>query len=121
MIKLIAFIDGSNYSKSVCDHSAWIAGRIEASVDLIHILGRRDESSTPVDLSGSIGLGGYGCLCILLYPCSFYHDSASFRLLSYQEPITDPEPFIPEKHHNQSQHEIRRRQPQQSHHGQSVV
>lgn len=57
MIKLIAFIDGSNYSKSVCDHSAWIAGRIEASVDLIHILGRRDESSTPVDLSGSIGLG----------------------------------------------------------------
>lgn len=57
MIKLIAFIDGSNYSKSVCDHSAWIAGRVEASVDLIHILGRRDESSTPVDLSGSIGLG----------------------------------------------------------------
>lgn len=57
MIKLIAFIDGSNYSKSVCDHTSWIAGRIEASVDLIHILGRRDESSTPVDLSGSIGLG----------------------------------------------------------------
>ena len=57
MIKLIAFIDGSNYSKSVCDHSAWIAGRIDASVDLIHILGRRDESSAPVDLSGSIGLG----------------------------------------------------------------
>lgn len=57
MIKLIAFVDGSNYSKSVCDHTAWIAGRIEASVDLIHILGRRDESTAPVDLSGSIGLG----------------------------------------------------------------
>lgn len=57
MIKLIAFVDGSNYSKSVCDHTAWIAGRIDASVDLIHILGRRDESTAPVDLSGSIGLG----------------------------------------------------------------
>lgn len=57
MIKLIAFIDGSNYSKSVCDHTAWIAGRIDASVDLIHVLGRRDESDAPVDLSGSIGLG----------------------------------------------------------------
>ena len=41
MMKLIAFVDGSNYSKSVCDHTAWIAGRIDATVDLIHILGRR--------------------------------------------------------------------------------
>jgi len=57
MMKLIAFVDGSNYSKSVCDHTAWIAGRIDATVDLIHILGRRDESNAPVDLSGSIGLG----------------------------------------------------------------
>ena len=57
MIKLIAFLDGSKYSKSVCDYAAWIAAKVAGSVDLIHVLGRRDESSAPVDLSGSIGLG----------------------------------------------------------------
>ncbi len=57
MIKLIAFIDRSIYAKSVCDHAAWIAGTISGSVDLIHVLGRRNEAEAPVDLSGSIGLG----------------------------------------------------------------
>jgi nucleotide-binding universal stress UspA family protein len=57
MIKLIAFVDRSPYAKSVCDHAAWIAGTVDGSVDLIHVLGRRDESDAPVDLSGSIGLG----------------------------------------------------------------
>src|SRR3546814_2717767 len=50
-------IDGSVYSQSVCDHAAWAAGRTGASVDLLHVLGRRDLSSEPVNLSGSIGLG----------------------------------------------------------------
>ncbi len=57
MIKLIAFVDGSNYTKSVCDHAAWVAVRIDGSVELIHVLGRRSDSAAPVDLSGSIGLG----------------------------------------------------------------
>jgi len=57
MIKLIAFLDGSKYSKSVCEYAAWIAVKMAGAVDLIHVLGRRDESSAPVDLSGSIGLG----------------------------------------------------------------
>ena len=57
MIKLIAFLDGSIYSKSVCEYAAWIAAKVGGSVDLIHVLGRRDESGAPVDLSGSIGLG----------------------------------------------------------------
>jgi len=57
MIKLIAFLDGSKYSKSVCEYTAWIAGKMDGAVDLIHVLGRRDESSAPVNLSGSIGLG----------------------------------------------------------------
>jgi nucleotide-binding universal stress UspA family protein len=57
MIKLIAFVDRSIYAKSVCDHAAWIAGTVNGSVDLIHVLGRRNESEAPVDLSGSIGLG----------------------------------------------------------------
>jgi hypothetical protein len=41
MIKLIAFLDGSIYSKSVCEYAAWIAAKVGGSVDLVHVLGRR--------------------------------------------------------------------------------
>jgi nucleotide-binding universal stress UspA family protein len=54
--KIIALVDGSIYSESVCAHAAWIATRTEAPVELIHILGRRDAPET-TDLSGSIRLG----------------------------------------------------------------
>ncbi len=57
MTQLIAVIDGSTYSESVCDHTAWIAKLSGASVALVHVLGRRDVSSEPANLSGSIGLG----------------------------------------------------------------
>ncbi|MEQ8815594.1 MAG: universal stress protein [Thalassobaculum sp.] len=57
MTRLIAMIDGSIYSKSVCDHAAWVAGRTGAAVEILHVLGRRDVSSEPANLSGSIGLG----------------------------------------------------------------
>lgn len=57
MTKLIALIDGSIYSGSVCDHAAWAASRLGASVEILHVLGRRDVSSEPANLSGSIGLG----------------------------------------------------------------
>lgn len=55
--KIIALIDGSEYSQSVCEHAAWIALRTQASIDVIHVLGRREVSSEPANLSGSIGLG----------------------------------------------------------------
>ncbi len=55
--KLIAAVDGSVYSQSVCDHAAWLAQRIQASIELVHVLGRRHGSSEPANLSGSIGLG----------------------------------------------------------------
>ena len=54
--KIIALIDGSIYSQSVCDHAAWIAGRTGATVELMHVLGRR-EGAEKTDLSGSIKLG----------------------------------------------------------------
>ncbi|MFD1194405.1 universal stress protein [Seohaeicola saemankumensis] len=54
--KIIALVDGSIYSESVCDHAAWIASRTEAPVELIHVLGRR-EAPAQHDLSGSIRLG----------------------------------------------------------------
>ena len=53
-MKLIALIDGSIYSQSVCDHAAWAATRAGATVEVLHVLGRRDVSSAPVDLSGNL-------------------------------------------------------------------
>jgi len=56
MTKLVALVDGSIYSQSVCDHAAWVAGRTGADVDILHVLGRRETGGTQ-DLSGSISLG----------------------------------------------------------------
>lgn len=55
--RTIGLIDGSSYAQSVCDHIAWIAGKSDVSVDVLHVIGRRDLSSEPVNLSGNIGLG----------------------------------------------------------------
>ena len=57
MINLLALIDGSGYSKSVCDHAAWFARRLDGAVEIVHVLGRSDVSSTHEDFSGNIGLG----------------------------------------------------------------
>jgi nucleotide-binding universal stress UspA family protein len=53
--KIIALVDGSVYSESVCHHVAWIAGRTGVPVELFHVLGRREGGSG--DLSGSLRLG----------------------------------------------------------------
>ena len=57
MGKIIALVDGSTYSESVCDHAAWVAKGKGWSVDILHVIGRRDESTDPRNLSGNIGLG----------------------------------------------------------------
>lgn len=54
--KIVALVDGSIYSASVCDHAAWIVSRTGAPVELIHVLGRREASDTH-DHSGAIALG----------------------------------------------------------------
>ena len=59
--KIIALVDGSIYSASVCEHAAWIAQRTGAPVELLHVLGRR-EGAEKADLSGSIRLGARSAL-----------------------------------------------------------
>lgn len=54
--KILALIDGSAYSESVCHHAAWIAKRTGAAIELYHVLGRR-EAQGASDLSGAIKLG----------------------------------------------------------------
>ncbi len=53
---LMALVDGSAYSESVCRHAAWIATRTGARVKLYHVLDPRRARSER-DLSGSIRLG----------------------------------------------------------------
>ena len=55
--RLLALVDGSHYSASVCDHAAWIARRADASVHLVHLISRRSLAGGEQNLSGSIGLG----------------------------------------------------------------
>ncbi len=57
MPKLVSLIDGSMYSHSVCDLSAYFAKRLNASITVVHVLGRREISDDASNLSGSIGLG----------------------------------------------------------------
>lgn len=54
--RILALLDGSLYSASVCEHAAWAAGRLNAAVTLLHVLGRR-ETAGNADLSGSLPLG----------------------------------------------------------------
>lgn len=54
--KIVAFVDGSVYSESVCHHAAWMAQRTGSAVELIHVLGRREAPDTS-DRSGAIRLG----------------------------------------------------------------
>ena len=58
---LIALVDGSAYSESVCHHAAWIAGKNDWKVKLYHVMGRRDPAAKQ-DLSGTIRLGARSAL-----------------------------------------------------------
>ena len=53
--RILALVDGSIYSESVCHHAAWAASRLGAGVDLLHVLGRREAPTA--DLSGALRLG----------------------------------------------------------------
>jgi len=55
--KILACIDRSIYSQSVCDYAAWAALRLGAPLEFVHVLNRRSDTGGLRDLSGSIGLG----------------------------------------------------------------
>lgn len=60
MGKLIALVDGSTYSTSVCDLAAWVANRDPSSITAVHVMGHRQ--GVKQDLSGNIGLGARSSL-----------------------------------------------------------
>jgi nucleotide-binding universal stress UspA family protein len=57
MSHILACLDPSAYGVSVVDLTAWIATRMSASVELLHVIQRKDAVAERHDLSGAIGLG----------------------------------------------------------------
>lgn len=57
MKRILACIDASSYASSVCELTAWAATRLEASVELLHVVQHKDAVAARKDLSGAIGLG----------------------------------------------------------------
>jgi len=58
MTKLLVCIDGSAYADNICANAAWVAKRLGAEIDLLHVLRRHSDYEAPgSDHTGSIGLG----------------------------------------------------------------
>lgn len=59
--KIIALVDSSIYSASVCEHAAWLASRSAAAVALVHVIGHQNGSVDP-DHPGAVRLGARSAL-----------------------------------------------------------
>ena len=57
MKNIVACIDGSSISTAVCDAAAWVSQRLEAPLQLLHVLDKA-EFEVNRDLSGNLGLDG---------------------------------------------------------------
>lgn len=59
MTKIVACIDGSNAATAVCDAAAWASHRLNAPLDLLHVLDKSEyiKKGQGQNLSGNIGLG----------------------------------------------------------------
>lgn len=53
---VLAAIDGSHYSESVCDYSAWAATALSAPLCFLHTVDNHAQVAEP-DLTGNLGLG----------------------------------------------------------------
>ncbi|MBZ7849151.1 universal stress protein, partial [Klebsiella pneumoniae] len=52
---VIACVDGSSSTRSVCEYAAWVAGKLDAPLALLHVL-EKNEQPAVSDLTGSIGI-----------------------------------------------------------------
>lgn len=62
MTRILACIDASVYATSVVEHAAWAAGRLDAQIEVLHVIQRKDAVAARHDLSGSVGLGAKSAL-----------------------------------------------------------
>ena len=56
MTQIMACIDGSQSTRTVCDYAAWASQRLSAPLTLLHVLDEQQYPTQP-NLSGAIGLG----------------------------------------------------------------
>jgi nucleotide-binding universal stress UspA family protein len=54
--RVLAAIDASVYTESVCRHAAWAAARLAAPLEFVHVIDPVEQTA-PVDLSGNLALG----------------------------------------------------------------
>lgn len=62
MTNILACIDASLYATSVVEHAAWAAMRLKGTVEVLHIIQRKDAVAARHDLSGAVGLGAKSSL-----------------------------------------------------------
>lgn len=62
MTRILACIDASVYATSVIEHAAWAARRLDASIEVLHVIQRNDAVTARRDLSGAVGLGAKSAL-----------------------------------------------------------
>ena len=55
--QIIACIDGSILTESVCDYAHWIATKVDAPLNLLHTLNHHPENAVQTDFSGNLSLG----------------------------------------------------------------
>lgn len=55
--QVLACIDGSALTESVCDYAAWITEKVDVPLKLLHTINHHQETSVSSDFSGNIGLG----------------------------------------------------------------
>ncbi len=59
---ILACVDGSLYTDSVCDHAAWASQRLDAPIQLLHVQTPTSDYTASRDLSGALGLGAKSAL-----------------------------------------------------------
>lgn len=55
-LKVLACVDHSHFADDVADYAAWAARRMQAPLELLHVIDRHPEIATGNDHSGTIGL-----------------------------------------------------------------
>lgn len=56
MNRLLACLDVSHYSQTVCEHAAWAAKRLDATVELLHVVQRKGDEDAREELGDTMAL-----------------------------------------------------------------
>jgi nucleotide-binding universal stress UspA family protein len=55
--QVLACIDGSSLTDSVCDYASWISKKVKVPLKLLHTINHHTETAVTSDFSGNIGVG----------------------------------------------------------------